>query len=41
MKSALSEAIVSEKPDIKWDDVAGLAGAKQVLCYLIILIINY
>jgi vacuolar protein-sorting-associated protein 4 len=29
MRSALSSAIVSEKPNIKWDDVAGLEGTKE------------
>lgn len=31
MRGALSSAIVSEKPNIKWDDVAGLEGAKEAL----------
>jgi len=24
MKSALNEAIVTDKPNVKWDDIAGL-----------------
>jgi vacuolar protein-sorting-associated protein 4 len=31
MRGALSSAIVSEKPNVKWDDVAGLEGAKEAL----------
>jgi vacuolar protein-sorting-associated protein 4 len=31
MRGALSGAIVAEKPNIKWDDVAGLEGAKEAL----------
>jgi vacuolar protein-sorting-associated protein 4 len=31
MRGALASAIVSEKPNIKWDDVAGLEGAKEAL----------
>lgn len=31
LRGALSGAIVTEKPDIKWDDVAGLEGAKDSL----------
>lgn len=31
MRGALSSAIVSEKPNIKWDDVAGLEMAKEAL----------
>jgi vacuolar protein-sorting-associated protein 4 len=37
MKSALSSAIVSEKPNVKWDDVAGLEGAKEALKEAVIL----
>lgn len=37
MRSALSSAIVSEKPNIKWDDVAGLEGAKEALKEAVIL----
>lgn len=31
MRGALSSAIISEKPNVKWDDVAGLEGAKEAL----------
>lgn len=31
MRGALSSAIVSEKPNVKWDDVAGLESAKEAL----------
>jgi vacuolar protein-sorting-associated protein 4 len=31
MRGALSSAIVSEKPNVRWDDVAGLEGAKEAL----------
>jgi len=31
LRGALSAAIVSEKPNIKWDDVAGLENAKESL----------
>jgi len=31
LRGALSNAIVTEKPNIKWDDVAGLEGAKDSL----------
>lgn len=31
LRGALSSAIVSEKPNIKWDDVAGLQNAKESL----------
>jgi len=31
LRGALSAAIVSEKPNIKWDDVAGLDSAKESL----------
>ena len=31
LRGALSGAIVTEKPDVKWDDVAGLDGAKDSL----------
>ena len=31
MRGALSSAIVSEKPNVKWSDVAGLEGAKEAL----------
>lgn len=31
MKAGLTGAILSEKPNVKWDDVAGLEGAKEAL----------
>jgi vacuolar protein-sorting-associated protein 4 len=31
LRGALSSSIVSEKPNVKWDDVAGLEGAKEAL----------
>lgn len=31
LRGALSSAIVSEKPNISWDDVAGLENAKESL----------
>lgn len=31
LRGALSAAIVTEKPDVKWDDVAGLESAKESL----------
>ncbi len=31
LRGALSGAIVTEKPDVKWEDVAGLEGAKDSL----------
>lgn len=37
MRGALSAAIVSEKPNVKWDDVAGLEGAKEALKEAVIL----
>ena len=35
--SELSSAIVMEKPDVKWSDVAGLEGAKEALKEAVIL----
>ena len=31
LEGALASAIVTEKPNVKWDDVAGLEGAKEAL----------
>ncbi|KAE8294540.1 Vacuolar protein sorting-associated protein 4B [Larimichthys crocea] len=41
MESQLSGAIVMEKPNIKWDDVAGLEGAKEALKEAVILPIKF
>jgi len=30
-KNALQEAIVTEKPNVKWDDISGLENAKKSL----------
>uniref|UniRef100_A0A673C688 vesicle-fusing ATPase n=1 Tax=Sphaeramia orbicularis TaxID=375764 RepID=A0A673C688_9TELE len=40
-KDQLSGAIVMEKPNIKWDDVAGLEGAKEALKEAVILPIKF
>lgn len=37
MRGALAGAIVMEKPNVKWDDVAGLDGAKDLLKEAVIL----
>ena len=37
MKNALSGAIVAEKPNVSWDDVAGLEAAKDALKEAVIL----
>jgi vacuolar protein-sorting-associated protein 4 len=37
MRGALSGAIVTEKPNVKWDDVAGLDAAKEALKEAVIL----
>jgi vacuolar protein-sorting-associated protein 4 len=37
LRGALSSAIVSEKPNVKWSDVAGLEGAKEALKEAVIL----
>lgn len=37
LRGALAGAIVSEKPNIKWDDVAGLVNAKESLKETVIL----
>jgi len=41
LKGALSQAIVIEKPNVKWDDVAGLETAKQLLKEAVILPIKF
>lgn len=40
-RDALSQAIVKEKPNIKWEDVAGLDQAKQTLKEAIILPVKF
>jgi vacuolar protein-sorting-associated protein 4 len=37
LRSALSSVIVMEKPNVKWDDIAGLTGAKEALKEAVIL----
>ena len=37
LRGALSGAILSEKPNVKWEDVAGLEGAKEALKEAVIL----
>jgi vacuolar protein-sorting-associated protein 4 len=41
MRGALSSAIVSEKPNVKWSDVAGLEMAKDALKEAVILPIRF
>lgn len=41
LRGSLSNAILSEKPNIKWDDVAGLEGAKASLKEAVILPIKF
>jgi vacuolar protein-sorting-associated protein 4 len=41
MKAGLSEAIVAEKPNVKWTDIAGLEGAKKALQEAVILPIKF
>jgi len=41
LKSGLNDAIVSEKPDVKWDDVAGLENAKKALKEAVIMPIKF
>ena len=40
-QTPLIGAIVMEKPNIKWDDVAGLEGAKEALKEAVILPIKF
>ena len=41
LEKALSEAIVTEKPNVKWSDVSGLEGAKEGLKEAVILPIKF
>merc|ERR1740128_593650 len=41
MLSKLNEAIMVEKPNVKWDDVAGLEAAKEALKEAVILPIKF
>lgn len=41
LQSKLEGAIIIEKPDIKWSDVAGLDGAKEALKEAVILPIRF
>ena len=41
LAKALSEAIVTEKPNVKWSDVSGLEGAKEGLKEAVILPIRF
>lgn len=41
LKDALSGAVLVEKPNVKWDDVAGLDGAKDALKEAVILPIRF
>lgn len=40
-KQSLTEAIVTEKPNVKWDDIAGLDNAKKALQEAVILPIKF
>ena len=41
MQTALSSAILSEKPNVRWDDIAGLESAKEALKEAVILPIKF
>jgi vacuolar protein-sorting-associated protein 4 len=41
LKGQLGSAIVTEKPNVKWDDVAGLEGAKEALKEAVILPVKF
>jgi len=41
LRNALQGAILSDKPNVKWEDVAGLDGAKEALKEAVILPIKF
>lgn len=41
LKGQLGSAIITEKPNVKWDDVAGLEGAKEALKEAVILPVKF
>ena len=41
LKNALQGAILTDKPNVKWEDVAGLEGAKEALKEAVILPIKF
>ena len=41
LQGALSQAILTEKPNVRWDDIAGLEGAKEALKEAVILPIKF
>jgi vacuolar protein-sorting-associated protein 4 len=41
LRNALAGAILQDKPDVKWEDVAGLEGAKEALKEAVILPIKF
>mmetsp|Transcript_29518 Transcript_29518/g.59887 ORF Transcript_29518/g.59887 Transcript_29518/m.59887 type:complete len:474 (+) Transcript_29518:170-1591(+) len=41
LRGALDSVVISEKPDVKWDDVAGLEGAKESLKEAVIMPVKF
>ena len=41
LDKAINQAIITEKPNVKWSDVAGLEGAKEGLKEAVILPIRF
>lgn len=41
LKDSINKAIVMEKPNVKWEDIAGLEGAKEALKEAVILPIKF
>lgn len=41
LRNALSSAIVTEKPNVKWEDIAGLDNAKEALKEAVILPVRF